>query len=336
MDNQRVILKRYITEQPVESDMEVQVVKTTLQLEKGTQDVLLKNLYLSCDPYMRNRMKENKDSYIQPFTPGSAIMGFGVSKVIISNNPEFKENDLVTGITTWEDYSIIRGGSGLRKINSFDIPLSYHVGLLGLPGLTAYAGFFDICSPKEGEQVFVSAASGAVGQLVGQFAKLMRCRVVGSAGSDEKVDLLKSRLGFDDAFNYKNEPDLRATLKRYFPEGIDIYFENVGGKMLEAVLYNLRVHARIAVCGMISQFLTEDGLGIRNLTQLIIKRAKMQGFLMTDYLHLQSEFTEKVIGFLKQGKIIYIEDVVNGLEKAPAALIGLLHGKNIGKQVVKL
>lgn len=336
MENMYVTLKRYITEGPVESDMEIKSIKTSLHIAEGTKDVLVKNLYLSPDPYMRGRMRDSRESYIEPFTPGLPMVGFGVSKVILSDHPDFKENDIVTGVTSWEIYSVIKGGSGLRKVTNTDIPLSYYVGILGLPGLTAYAGFFEVCTPKEGEQVFVSAAAGAVGQLVGQFAKLLGCRVVGSAGSDEKINLLKNRLGFDDAFNYKKEPDLTATLKRYFPKGIDIYFENVGGKMLEAVLYNLRVHARIAVCGMISRSITGEGEGIHNLPQLIIKRAKMQGFLMTDYLHLQEEFMKKVIDYLKEGKIIYIEDFVDGLESAPSALVRLLEGKNVGKQVVRL
>ncbi|MCO5547852.1 hypothetical protein L7F22_001304 [Adiantum nelumboides] len=337
VENMSVTLRRYITEeQPEESDMEVKLGKITLSLKENTKDVLVQNLYLSPDPYMRNRMREIQNSYIPPFTPGKPIVGFGVSKVILSNHPDFQVNDIVTGITSWEKFSIIEGGLGLRNVSHIEVPLSYHIGILGLPGLTAYAGFFDVCTPKEGEQVFVSAASGAVGQLVGQLAKLTGCRVVGSAGSDEKVELLKNKLGFDDAFNYKKETDFTATLKRYFPDGIDIYFENVGGKMLEAVLYNLRVHARIAVCGMISQYVAGQGEGIHNLSQLIIKRAKMQGFLMSDYLHLQEELTKYMVFHLKEQKIMFIEDVMDGLENGPLAFVRLLQGKNIGKQVIRL
>ncbi|KAF4377384.1 hypothetical protein F8388_013730 [Cannabis sativa] len=204
----------------------------------------------------------------------------------------------------------------------------------GMPGMTAYAGFFEICSPKKGEYVFISAASGAVGQLVGQFAKILGCYVVGSAGSKEKVDLLKNKFGFDEAFNYKEEPDFDATLKRYFPEGIDIYFENVGGKMLDAVLQNIRPHARIAVCGMISQYNREQPEGVSNLMNLVWKSVRMVGFLVFEYYHLYSKFLEFVLPCIKEGKIVYVEDVAEGLENAPTALVGLFTGRNIGKQIV--
>ncbi|KAJ0784201.1 putative oxidoreductase [Helianthus annuus] len=203
-----------------------------------------------------------------------------------------------------------------------------------MPGLTAYVGFYEICAPKKGEYVFVSAASGAVGQLVGQFAKLSGCYVVGSAGTKEKVDLLKNKFGFDEAFNYKEEQDLDAALKRYFPDGIDIYFENVGGKMLEAVLSNMRINGRISVCGMISQYNLEQGEGVHNLSQLIAKDVRMQGFLVSRYFHKLPKYFEMIMPLIKQGKICYIEDFAEGLESAPAALVGLFSGRNVGKQVV--
>ncbi|CBI24730.3 unnamed protein product, partial [Vitis vinifera] len=202
---------------------------------------------------MRSRMRNIQGSYVEPFKPGSPITGYGVAKVLDSRHPDFRTGDLVWGITGWEEYSLITTDERLFKIQHTDVPLSYYTGILGMAGMTAYSGFYEICSPKKGEYVFISAASGAVGQLVGQFAKLLGCYVVGSAGTKEKVDLLKNKFGFDEAFNYKEEQDLEACLKRYFPEGIDIYFENVGGKMLDAVLVNMRLHGRIAVCGMISQ-----------------------------------------------------------------------------------
>ncbi|KAG5002419.1 NADPH-dependent oxidoreductase 2-alkenal reductase isoform B [Glycine soja] len=179
-----------------------------------------------------------------------------------------------------------------------------------MPGFTAYAGFYEVCTPSKGEYVFVSAASDAVGQLVGQLAKLHGCYVVGSAGSKEKIDLLQNKLGFDEAFNYKEELDLNAALQRYFRQGIDIYFDNVGEDMLNAALLNMRIHGRIAVCGM--------------------------GFLRSDYLHLYPHFVEDVSSYYKQGKIVYIEDMNEGLENAPAAFVGLFHGKNVGKQVIRV
>ncbi|KAG5237391.1 hypothetical protein OIU76_012128 [Salix suchowensis] len=334
VDNKQVIFKGFIDRIPRETDMELKIGKIELKAPKGSGAFLVKNLYLSCDPYMRGRMRENYDSYIPPFLPGQAIQGFGVSRVVDSDDPDFKPGDLVSGLTGWEEFSLMRKHEQLRRIQQDDIPLSYHVGLLGMPGFTAYAGFFEVCSPKIGENVFVSAASGAVGQLVGQLAKLHGCYVVGSAGTSQKVDILKNKLGFDQAFNYKEEPDLNAALKRCFPEGIDIYFDNVGGDMLEAALLNMRIHARIAVCGMVSANSLSDSRGINNLFSLIPKRITMQGFLQSDYLHLYPRFFEHVVSNFKQGKIVYIEDMSEGLESAPAAFAGLFSGKNVGKQVI--
>ncbi|KAL3642138.1 hypothetical protein CASFOL_012953 [Castilleja foliolosa] len=195
------------------------------------------------------------------------ITGYGVAKIVDSTNPNFKKDELIWGMTGWEEYSLIKSTEGLFKVPTTDVPLSYYTGILGMPGMTAYAGFYEVCSPKEGETVYVSAASGAVGQLVGQLAKSMGCYVVGSAGSKDKVDLLRNKFGFDDAFNYKEEADLNAALKRCFPNGIDIYFENVGGKMLDAVLLNMRLHGRIAVCGMISHNTTSKSQKVYTVRQ---------------------------------------------------------------------
>ncbi|PON46712.1 Alcohol dehydrogenase superfamily, zinc-type [Parasponia andersonii] len=338
VSNKQVLLRDYVSGFPKESDLYVTSSTLKLKLLQGSKGVLVKNLYLSCDPYMRNRMQKflNPASYADSFNLHSPISGYGVAKVIESGDPKFKEGDLVWGITGWEQYSIINATQAqtLFKIHDTDVPLSYYTGILGMPGMTAYVGFYELCSPKKGEYVFISAASGAVGQLVGQFAKLLGCYVVGSAGSKEKVDLLKTKFGFDEAFNYKEEPDLDAALKRYFPEGIDIYFENVGGKMLDAVLLNLRLHARIAVCGMISQYNLERPEGVHNLMHLILKQARMEGFVVTSYYHLYPKFLELVLPSIKQGKIVYVEDVAEGLESAPSALVGLFAGRNVGKQLV--
>jgi len=334
-ENKQVIFKGYIEGVPKETDMEVKMgSKIELKVVKGSGALLVKNLYLSCDPYMRGRMRQFYGSYIPPFVPGSVIEGFGVSRVVDSDIPNFKTGDLVTGITGWEEYSLIHRTEQLRKIQQDEIPLSYYVGLLGMPGFTAYAGFYEVCAPKKGDCVFVSAASGAVGQLVGQLAKLYGCYVVGSAGTNQKVDLLKTKFGFDEAFNYKEEPDLDAALKRYFPQGIDVYFDNVGGAMLDAALMNMSIHGRIAVCGMVSEKSLSNPQGIHNLYNLISKRIRMQGFLQSDYLQLYPRFLEDVISYYKQGKIVYVEDMKEGLESAPAALAGLYAGKNVGKQVV--
>ncbi|XP_004287169.1 PREDICTED: NADP-dependent alkenal double bond reductase P1-like isoform 1 [Fragaria vesca subsp. vesca] len=370
MSNKQVILKDYVTGFPKESDMELRTSTTSLKLPQGSTGVLVKNLYLSCDPYMRGRMtKRETASYVDTFHPGSPITGFGVARVLESGDPKFEQGDFIWGITGWEEYSLITATQSLFKIHQDpSIPLSYYTGILGMPGITAFAGLYEICSPKKGETVYVSAASGAVGQLVGQFAKLMGCYVVGSAGSKEKVDLLKNTFGFDEAFNYKEESNLDAALKRSlffrdlyildfphcrsfrtaspslicvicfktrcFPEGIDIYYENVGGKMLDAVLLNMRSRGRIAVCGMISQYNLEKPEGVHNLTSLIAKEVRMQGFVAFSYYHLYGKFLEMVLPHIKEGKVTYVEDMVEGLESAPSALVGLFAGRNVGKQVV--
>ncbi|XXG44555.1 hypothetical protein AAC387_Pa01g4324 [Persea americana] len=347
--NKRIILKDYVTGSPKEDDMVLTSCTSKSKVPEGSKAVLVKNLYLSCDPYMRALMsKPIPQSYANSYVPGSAIIGYGVGKVVDSGHPDFKAGDLVWGLTGWEEFSLISMPQQLIKIKDTDVPLSYYTGILGMPGLTAYVGFHEICSPKKGETVYVSAASGAVGQLVGQFAKLMGCYVVGSAGSKEKdsahtsfwstwevkVDLLKNKFGFDDAFNYKEEHDLNAALKRCFPEGIDIYFENVGGSMLDAVLLNMKVHGRIAVCGLMSQYNLTQQEGVHNLFCVVTKRIRMQGFLEPDHEHKYPQFLELIIQYIREGKITYVEDVAEGLESAPSALIGLFSGRNVGKQVV--
>ncbi|KAJ0969351.1 hypothetical protein J5N97_022228 [Dioscorea zingiberensis] len=332
--NKQVVLKWFVVGAPTEKDMEVREGTATLKAPTGSGGLVVKNLYLSCDPYMRGRMRESYSSYIPPFQPGNVIEGFGVAKVVDSDNPNFSAGDYVTGHTGWEEYSLITRTESLRKVEKNDIPLSFHVGLLGMPGFTAYAGFYEVCAPKKGDYVFVSAASGAVGQLVGQLAKLHGCYVVGSAGSKQKVQLLKDKLGFDEAFNYKEESDLNAALERYFPEGIDIYFDNVGGAMLDAALLNMKVHGRVAVCGMVSQHSYTDSEGIHNMYALVRKRIRVEGFLQSDYLHLYPKFLDCVSNYYREGKIIYLEDIAEGLENGPSAFVGLFSGKNVGKQVV--
>ncbi|EEF32562.1 alcohol dehydrogenase, putative [Ricinus communis] len=336
VSNKQVIFKEYVSGFPKESDMYMTTSSVKLQVEEGSTSVLVKNLYLSCDPYMRGRMRNtpSDDPEFSPLHPGSPVFGLGVAKVVDSGHPGFKKGDLVWGSTRWEEYTLITAPEGLFKIHHTDIPLSYYTGLLGMPGITAYFGLNDICTPKKGERVYVSAASGAVGQLVGQFAKLMGCYVVGSAGSKEKVDLLKNKFGFDEAFNYREEHDWNAALKRYFPEGIDIYFENVGGKMLDAVLLNMRTHGRIAACGMISQYNLEHPDGVHNLIVVVHKRIRIQGFISFDYFGQYSKFLDFVLPYIREGKITYVEDIAEGIESAPAALVGLFSGRNVGKQVV--
>ncbi|KAE8022714.1 hypothetical protein FH972_008494 [Carpinus fangiana] len=315
--NKQVILRDYVCGFPKESDMHVTTTTTTanLKVPQASNAVLLKNLYLSCDPSQRTRMTNYQSSTYFLHARQSEDMA-GVAKVLDSGHPNFKKGDLVRGITGWEEYSLITppATETLTKIEPTDVPLSYYIGILGMPCLIAYAGFYE---------------------LVGQFAKLMGCYVAGSAGSKEKVDLLKKKLGLDDAFNYKEEPDLNAALKSYFPLGIDAYFENVGGKMLDAVLLNMRTGGLIAVCGMISQYnCLHKPEGVHNLLHLIVKRICIEGFLVHDYDHLYPKFLEWVLPQIKEGKIIYVEDIAEGLESAPTAIVGLFTGHNVGKQVV--
>lgn len=336
--NKKVVFKDYVRGFVKESDMEVVLTDTIeLKVPEGSTAVLLKNLYLSLDPGLRLLMTKN-ENYIamNNFLPGSVLSGFGVCKVVDSGHPDFKAGEYVWGVIGWEEYSLITAPEQLFKIKHTDVPLSYYTGLLGMSGFTAYVGIHEICSPKKGEYVFVSAASGAVGQLAGQFAKLMGCYVVGSAGSDEKVNLLKNKFSFDAAFNYKKEPDLNVALQRYFPEGIDLYFENVGGAMLDAVLLNMREHGRITVCGMVSQYNLEKSDGVHNLVYAIAKRLEIKGFTVLEHTHRYPQFLEMIIPYIKEGKIAYLEDITKGLDSAPAALVGLFAGHNIGKQLVAI
>ncbi|KAH8484606.1 hypothetical protein H0E87_028913 [Populus deltoides] len=344
ISNKQVILRDYVSGFLRESNLYLTTSNIKLKVpeeESGKDAVLVKNLYLSCDPFMRGRLQGDlppSKPELSSYSLGSPIVGYGVARVVDSRHSDFKKGDLVWGRTIgWEEYSLITTPEYLFKINhNDDIPLSYYTGILGMPGMTAYFGFFDIGSPKEGDRVYVSSASGAVGQLVGQFAKLIGCYVVGSAGSKEKVELLKTKFGFDDAFNYKEEHDLDAALKRYFPEGIDIYFENVGGKMLDAVLLNMRHHGRIALCGMISQYNLEQPESVHNLIAVLFKQIRMEGFAVAEYYDQYSKFLDFVLPYIKEGKIVYVEDITEGLESGPDALIGLFSGRNVGKQVVEV
>ncbi|XP_042509365.1 2-alkenal reductase (NADP(+)-dependent)-like [Macadamia integrifolia] len=328
VSNKQVLLREHVHGALKETHMVYSTSTTHLEVPQGSKAILVKNIYLACDPYARSLM-----TYIQP---GMAIPGYGVAKVLDSDYPDFKEGDFVWGVTTWEEYSLIKEPESMFKIHNTDVPLSYYTGILGMPGLTAYVGFFELCSPKKGDYVFVSSASGGVGQIVGQFAKLMGCYVVGSAGSDDKVELLKNKFGFDEAFNYKKEQDLDAALKRYFPNGIDIYFENVGGKMLDAVLLNMSLHGHIATCGMISQYNLEQPEGVHNLMNLITKRIRMEGFVVSDYYHLYPKFVDFTLQYIKEGKVVYVEDITEGIESGPSALIRLFAGHVVGKPVIRV
>ncbi|OAY50246.1 2-alkenal reductase (NADP(+)-dependent) [Manihot esculenta] len=341
VSNSYVVIKAHIDGSPKESDFELKSESISLLLDSGSNDVILKNLYLSIDPYQLNRMKSQSSSQIYStlaaaINPGEAINGYGVGEVLVSGNPEFQKGDLVVGLITWGEYSVIKPGGMLRKLELMGFPLSNHVGILGFSGLTAYAGFFEVCKPKKGEKVFVSAASGSVGNLVGQYAKLFGCYVVGCAGSKEKVELLKEKLGFDDAFNYKEQTDLKATLKRYFPDGIDIYFDNVGAEMQEAAIANMNLFGRVAICGVISEYTDSGRKAAPDMIDIVYRRIKIQGFLAADFLNVYADFISTTCDHLRAGKMHILEDISTGVESIPSSLIGLFRGHNVGKKMVQL
>ncbi|KAJ8547109.1 hypothetical protein K7X08_010695 [Anisodus acutangulus] len=341
VNNKYVAIKSNINGAPQESHFEIKVENLSLILEPDSKEVIIKNLFVSIDPYQLNRMKSESSSqaaisYASAITPGEAIDTYGVGRVLVSHQPEFKKDDLVAGLLTWGEYTVVKEGSLLNKLDPLGFPLSNHVGVFGFSGLAAYGGFFEVCKPKPGDKVFVSAASGSIGNLVGQYAKLLRCYVVGSAGSQEKVKLLKETLGFDDAFNYKEETDLKSALKRCFPQGIDVYFDNVGGKMLEAAVANMNLFGRVAICGVISEYTNASTRAAPEMLDIVYKRITIQGFLAADFMKVYADFLSKTVEYLQDGKLKAIEDVSDGVESIPSAFIGLFNGDNIGKKIVKV
>jgi len=303
--------------------------------EPGDGEVLVKNIFMSVDPYMRGRMNDIK-SYIPPFQIGEVLQAGVVGQVIASNFNAIAEGDYVMGMLGWENYSVCDGRL-LRKLPQSSAPLSWHLGILGMPGMTAYVGLMKIAEAKAGEQVFVTAASGAVGSVVGQLARIHDCRVAGSAGSDQKVALLKEEFGYNSAFNYKSSTSLPASVKDACPDGVDVLFENVGGEILEAVLWNMRDYGRTALCGMISDYNEQEPQpGPRGMMLMIGRRLSMRGFIVTDHPDACEEYVGKAIGWISDGQLKYRETVAEGIENAAQAFIDMLKGGNTGKQIVKL
>ncbi|KAF7722048.1 hypothetical protein EC973_003730 [Apophysomyces ossiformis] len=299
---------------------------------------IVKTLVLSVDPFLRGRMRdESIKSYSPAFKLNQPMNGYTMSVVVKSNNPQFKENDLVYGLGAFAEYMFVpKQYASLftvrNEARTSGLPISHYVGILGMPGMTAYVGLIKFGKPKAGETLYISAAAGAVGQLVGQIGKILGLHVVGSAGSDDKVEYLKS-IGFDGAFNYKTE-DIPKKLRELCPKGIDIYFENVGGKMLEHVINHANPFARIVACGMISQYNLSKPEPIHNLIQVVTKSLTIQGFIVSNSPEMEEPFRKDVTQWLLEGKIKYRETVAEGIEKTPEALIDVLKGNNFGKQVV--
>ncbi|KAJ7956687.1 2-alkenal reductase (NADP(+)-dependent)-like [Quillaja saponaria] len=339
--NRYIAIKNHIDGAPKESDFELRTSALALSVDPGSGDMVVKNLYVSIDPYQVNRMKNYSSSHKSirfsvAITPGEVIDAPGLGKVVASGNPKFEKGDLVVGIVSWAEYTLVKEESIINKLDPMGFPLSYHIGVLGFSGLTAYGGFFQVGKPKKGEKVFVSAGSGSVGHLVGQYAKLFGCYVVGCAGSKQKVTLLKEKLGFDDAFNYKEETDLKSTLKRYFPDGIDIYFDNVGAEMLEAAVANMNNFGRVALSGVISEYTDAKKRAAPDMLDVVYKRITIRGFLAADCMNVYTDFLSTTLDHLRTGKLQVLEDISLSLENIPSSFIGLFRGDNIGKKIVKI
>jgi NADPH:quinone reductase len=298
-------------------------------------EVLVRTLYLSVDPYMRGRMSDRK-SYVAPFAVNEVMNGGVVGDVVESRSPAFKPGDVVTGQLGWQLYSVAQAEE-LRKVDPNLAPVTTALGVLGMPGLTAYFGLMDIGKPREGETVVVSGAAGAVGMTVCQIAKIKGCRVVGIAGSDEKNEYLEHELWVDSTINYKTVVDMKQALKDACPNGVDIYFDNVGGDVSDAVLPFINKAARIIICGQISLYnLEQPDVGPRPQPYLLVKSALMQGFIITDYAPRFAEGVKQLGQWLREGKMKYAENIVAGFENTPRAFLGLFSGENLGKQLVRV
>ena len=303
--------------------------------DPGPGEVVVRTRYLSVDPYMRDRMDES-ESYAEPWDVGDPLRGAAVGEVVESEYGEFETGDVVTGNLLWADYAVA-DGDDLTHVRTGDAPISTALGVLGMPGRTAYFGTFDVIDPTPGDTVVVSGAAGAVGSVAGQLAKLAGCRVVGIAGSDEKTSYLTDELGFDAAINYKDTDDYAAALEDAAPDGVDAYYDNVGGEITDAVFANLNEGASVGICGQISLYNAEEPpVGPRKLGTVLTKRATVRGFLVGDFASRFEEATRRLGSWVESGDLQYRETVTEGLENAPDAFLGLFEGENVGKQLVKV
>jgi NADPH-dependent curcumin reductase CurA len=299
----------------------------------GAGEVLVKNEWLSLDPYMRGRMNEAR-SYTAPVAIGEVMVGQTIGEVLESQDSAFKRGDKVLTPLGWQLYGTAKAKT-LRKIDVKRAPATYYLGILGMPGMTAWFGLNEIGKPKAGETLVLSAASGAVGSVVGQLAKIMGCRVVGIAGGKAKCDYVAGELGFDACIDYKAE-DVVSRLRETCPNGVDVYFENVGGALLDTLLAAMNRFSRIIVCGLIAEYNATEPYGYKRLRSILVNRIRMQGMLVFDWEARYDEAIEALAGHLAAGKLKYRESIVDGLDNAPRGLIGLLKGENFGKQLVRL
>jgi len=315
---------------PKESDFKL---VETAPPEPGNGEILVRILWVSVDPYMRGRMRDVK-SYAPPVPLNGVMEGGAVARVMASSHPKFAVGDIVEGRFGWQDFAV-SDGKGVRKVDSTLAPISTALGVLGMPGLTAYFGLLDICRPKAGETVLVSGAAGAVGSLVGQIAKIKGARAVGIAGSEDKVRWLTDELGFDAAFNYKTVPNYGAKIAELCPNGVDCYFDNVGGEITDSVFPHLNPRGRVSVCGQIAQYNAEKPeSGPRLLWHFVRLQLKVEGFLVFQFAERYNEGLNQLSKWLAEEKLKYRETVIEGLEHTPAAFLGMMRGENIGKQLV--
>jgi hypothetical protein len=330
--NRQIALAARPIGMPKETDF---VLKESSVPRPGGGEVLIQSLYLSVDPYMRGRLN-GSTNYARGVQVGEVIVGEVVGRVIDSNDPRYAPDDIVEGMLGWQEFAVAPA-KALRKVDPAAGPITTALYVLGQPGLTAYFGLLEICRPQPGETVVISGAAGAVGSLVGQIAKIKRCRAIGIVGSQQKIDYVTRELGFDGAFNYHETPDFSARLREFAPNGVDVYFDNVGGHITDEVIRHLSNRARVAVCGQISQYnATEPEMGPRWMAQLVIKQAKVEGFLVAQFADRFDTGLRQLAAWLREKKIRYREDIMPGIENAPRAFIGMLEGRNIGKELVKV
>jgi NADPH-dependent curcumin reductase len=301
--------------------------------EPGEGEVLMRTLYLSLDPYMRGRMSAAQ-SYAKPAAVGQAMVGGTVGEIVKSRNPKFSAGDIVVGYGGWQEYAL-SSGAGLRKLDPAAAPVSTALGVLGMPGMTAYVGLLEIGQPKPGETVVVAAASGAVGSVVGQIAKIKGCRAVGIAGGAEKCRFVEQELGFDACVDHR-VPDFAQQLAAACPKGIDVYFENVGGTVQHTVWPLLNDFARVPVCGLIAQYSATSAMPGPDMVSVLRKRLLLRGFIVSDFAAKHGDFLREASEWVRTGRLKYREDIVDGLERAPASFLGLLQGKNFGKMLVRV
>ena len=331
--NKSINLKQRPVGTPTLADFDFIELENNLNISEG--EILLESKYISVDPYLRGRMSDAK-SYVPPFNVGEPISSGIVAEVIETKNDKFKKGDFVSGLLQWKEKQISTG-EGLQKIDKSKAPLSAYLGIVGMTGLTAFLGLHEIGTPKKGETLVVSGAAGAVGSVVGQIGKILGLNVIGIAGTDEKIDMLKSEFGFDHGINYKTTKDMKAAIKEAAPNGVDIYFDNVGGPISDAVLFNINQFARIIICGAISVYnKTELPMAVAVQPFLVKNSALMQGFIVSNYAEKFPVAMKQLATWLGEGKLKYKETVVEGFEHTPQAFLDMMDGKNKGKMIVKV